>query len=57
MSHECEVCGMECACDMDDCGGMEQPNDCPHFTRSGVCCGPDSPNDDSEVDEWGEAGA
>ena len=33
MSHECEVCGQECYCDIDDCGGMEQPDDCPHFER------------------------
>lgn len=33
MAHECEVCGQECYCDMDDMGGMEQPNDCPHFLQ------------------------
>lgn len=31
MAHECEECGQQCYCDMDDCGGLEQPNDCPHF--------------------------
>lgn len=31
MAHECEDCGQQCYCDMDDCGGLEQPSDCPHF--------------------------
>jgi hypothetical protein len=35
MSHECEDCGQECYCDMDDCGGLPQPNDCPHLRRHG----------------------
>ena len=31
MAHECEICGQECYCDMDDCGGFDQPDDCVHF--------------------------
>lgn len=33
MAHECEECGLWCYCDMDDIGGMPQPNDCPHLIR------------------------
>jgi len=39
MAHECELCGQECYCDCDDCGGLPQPDDCLHFTQSGRCCG------------------
>lgn len=38
MAHECENCGMYCYCDMDDCGGFEQPIDCPHLTHPDVNC-------------------
>lgn len=31
MSHTCEICGQECYCDMDDCGGFPQPANCEHF--------------------------
>lgn len=31
MAHKCEECGEQCYCDFDDTGGLEQPNDCPHF--------------------------
>lgn len=47
MSHECEICGQECYCDMDDCGGMEQPPDCRHFLRHGF-------EDEIDHDELGE---
>lgn len=35
MAHECEQCGQECYCDMDDCGGLPQPSSCPHL--NGEC--------------------
>ena len=31
MAHTCEICGQMCYCDMDDCGGFEQPDNCIHF--------------------------
>jgi len=50
--HECEVCGQECYCDMDDMGGMDQPDDCPHFLKHDR---EDCENDGSDwEDEAGE---
>lgn len=43
MAHECERCGQQCYCDMDDCGGLPQPSSCPHL--NGEC--------DAD-DEWDE---
>lgn len=37
MAHECMYCGQECYCDLDDCGGFQQPSDCPHIVRPGAC--------------------
>jgi len=52
MAHECEVCGQECYCDMDDMGGMDQPDDCPHFLKHDR---EDCENDGSDwEDEAGE---
>lgn len=36
MAHECEICGQQCYCDIDDCGGLPQPDDCPHLARHGI---------------------
>jgi hypothetical protein len=49
MSHECEICGQECYCDQDDCGGMPQPDDCRHFKHHSESGG-DGEYD--EPDEW-----
>jgi hypothetical protein len=54
MAHECEDCGMECYCDMDDCGGLEQPNDCPHFTRKGYCSASEIYDEDDFWDDGAE---
>ena len=42
MSHECQFCGQQCYCDLDDIdmGGM--PDDCPHW----MCI--DATEDDDE---------
>lgn len=47
--HECPFCGEECYCDMDDCGGLPVPDDCPH-----VCADPDDMDDDMEDDMSGD---
>ena len=45
--HTCPFCGDECDCDMDDCGGLPVPDDCPH-----VC---EEPEDDFDNDDgWEE---
>jgi hypothetical protein len=49
MSLECEICGQECYCDQDDCGGMPQPDDCRHFKHHSESGG-DGEYD--EPDEW-----
>ena len=46
MAHSCEICGQQCYCDMDDCGGLPQPEDCPHFTP-GFC----DDDDDDEMED------
>lgn len=52
MAHTCEECGMECYCDMDDCGGLEQPSDCRHFIEKGYCSAdPDHPEFDNEDEQ------
>ena len=51
MAHACEVCGLECYCDMDDTGGFEQPDDCVHLTNPDECgVGEGGDFDD---DKWG----
>lgn len=39
--HTCPFCGYECDCDLDDCGGLPVPADCPH-----VCDEPDYHEDE-----------
>ena len=50
MARECDFCGQWCYCDMDDIGGLPQPDDCPHL--NGHC---DSAEDDDELDELEES--
>jgi len=53
MAHECEICGQECYCDMDDTGGMPQPGDCIHYAHHKETGG-DGEYDDPEedIDRW-----
>jgi hypothetical protein len=37
MAHECEYCGQQCACDLDDTGALRQPDDCLHLTTKDGC--------------------
>ncbi len=39
MAHECEICGQECYCDMEDHGDQPQPDDCVHILSG---CDPDN---------------
>lgn len=53
MAHECEICGQECYCDMDDIGGCEQPISCVHFAHHRESGGDGAYDDiDTEEDEW-----
>lgn len=36
MAHECEICGQECYCDMED-HGQPQPDNCVHLRSLGMC--------------------
>jgi hypothetical protein len=53
MAHECQDCGQECYCDMDDCGGLPMPSDCPHI----FCVSDDDDFDEDFGDECMTCGA